>query len=162
MVLDCGEDKDDSHPEYGGTVCCHNFRLNQTEFIKSVLKNAESEHLADGVEWRVIISHIPFTFNCGGEFEIETDIYSEWAKLIEKSIKPDLMIQAHIHTISVNEKGSAFDSYGIQPCTVAVASRLDDGGFSGCGFTFDENKILIESVSDKGERRIEKSAKKDK
>ena len=34
IVLDCGEDKDDSHAEYGFTVSCHDFRKRQIEFIK--------------------------------------------------------------------------------------------------------------------------------
>ncbi|MBO5269618.1 MAG: serine/threonine protein phosphatase, partial [Clostridia bacterium] len=26
LVLDCGEDKNDDHAEYGHTMCCHAFR----------------------------------------------------------------------------------------------------------------------------------------
>ena len=25
ILLDCGEDKNDDRPEYGGTICCHAF-----------------------------------------------------------------------------------------------------------------------------------------
>ena len=32
MVLDSGEDKDDSYKEYGHLVCCHGFRERQIEF----------------------------------------------------------------------------------------------------------------------------------
>ena len=151
MVLDCGEDKLDSHAEYGNTVCCHQFRLKQTEFIKSIIENAKNEYLKSGVKYRLIISHIPFTHNFGGEFEIETELYCEWAKLIEESIKPHLMIQGHTHTLGIYEKGSEYDSYGVQPCTIVVASHLDDNYFAGCGFEFKGNKIGIKAVNDKGE-----------
>jgi hypothetical protein len=150
MVLDCGEDKPDSHPEYGHTVCCHQFRLRQTDFIREVIADAQNEYLADGVRHRIIISHIPFTHNMGGEFEIENEIYSEWAKLIEENINPNLMIYAHLHEISINKKGSDFDSYGIQPCTAVVASQLDKG-FAGCGFVFGADKVTVSAVSDRGE-----------
>ena len=154
-VLDCGEDKLDSHPEYGNTVCCHQFRLKQTEFIKSIIENAEDEYLADGVEYRIIISHIPFTNNFGEEYVIETELYSQWAKLIEDNIKPHIMIQGHVHEVGVYEKGSEFDSYGIQPCTVVTASRIGDGGFAGCGFVFGGGKIRITAIDCNGKTVME-------
>ena len=40
LVLDCAEDKNDDHPEYGNCNCCHAFRREQTKFIESVIKNA--------------------------------------------------------------------------------------------------------------------------
>lgn len=45
IVLDCGEDKDDSHPEYGHSVRCHPFRMRETEFIKKTTANAETDIL---------------------------------------------------------------------------------------------------------------------
>ena len=64
MVLDCGEDKVDEHPEYGGMVDCHEMRLNETRFIENVVANAEKEYLADGVETRLVITHLPFCAEC--------------------------------------------------------------------------------------------------
>lgn len=29
ILVDTGEDKEDSHAEYGGIICCHDFRLEQ-------------------------------------------------------------------------------------------------------------------------------------
>ena len=43
LVLDCGEDKLDSHEEYGNTVCFHNYRLKQTQFIKTIIKNSKND-----------------------------------------------------------------------------------------------------------------------
>ena len=60
IVLDCGEDKNDSNDEYGNTICCHDFRLRQTEFIKEIIRNAAEEYGATGVNKRILISHIPF------------------------------------------------------------------------------------------------------
>ena len=35
ILLDCGEDKDDDHPEYGYSVACHTFRERQSDFLKN-------------------------------------------------------------------------------------------------------------------------------
>ena len=43
LILDCGEDKADTSIEYGSTVCFHEFRLRETEFIHSVIENAEKD-----------------------------------------------------------------------------------------------------------------------
>ena len=40
ILMDCGEDKPDGGIEYGGTICCHVFRLRQTEYIKDVIARA--------------------------------------------------------------------------------------------------------------------------
>ena len=155
MVLDCGEDKADDHAEYGHTVCCHPFRMQQTEFIREVIENAEKEYRAESVRVRLIISHIPFTHNMGGEFEIERAIYDQWAELIGEHIQPHLMVQGHLHRLSVNLPGSAFDSYGIQPCPVVIASQLEGKAFAGAGFILCPGKIRVEGVTDGGVRVLE-------
>ena len=71
MVLDTGEDKDDGHIEYGGTVCCHAFRKRETRFIEKVIANADNEYNAEGVTHRLIIAHNPFTCVLKPPFNIE-------------------------------------------------------------------------------------------
>ena len=48
LVMDCGEDKADSHEEYGYTVCCEDFRRRETEYLKAVIQNAKVEYEAEG------------------------------------------------------------------------------------------------------------------
>ena len=151
LVLDCGEDKVDAHPEYGNTVCCHSFRLRETDFIRGVIDDADGEYLSDGIRYRVIISHIPFTRLRTGEFGIEKDIYSEWTGLIGGHIRPQVLIHGHTHRIGVYRPGGEFDSYGTQPCPAVTASHLDGRYFAGCGFTFTGDGILVTAVSSSGE-----------
>ena len=150
LVLDCGEDKEDSHPEYGHTVCCHAFRLRETDLIRGVIEHADTEYLAPGVKYRVIISHIPFTRLFEGEFGIEKDLYAEWTQLIGR-IGPHVMIHGHTHRIGVYFPGGDYDSYGVQPCPVVTASHLSREYFAGCGFTFGDDGILVTAVSSLGE-----------
>jgi len=138
MVLDCAEDKPDTSPEYGGTICCHGFRKEQTEFIKTVILHAEQEYLAPGVRHRLIISHHPFSYVCEPPFNIEQDIYKEWCHLLLKNIHPDLMLAGHLHQLIYSKPGSEYDHLG-QPCTLVVGSKPEKDCFTGCGIEFSED-----------------------
>ena len=41
IVLDCGEDKPDDHPEYGGSARFHAFRLAETDYLRDVIAHAD-------------------------------------------------------------------------------------------------------------------------
>lgn len=142
MVLDCGEDKTDDHAEYGHTICCHNFRREQTRFIEKVIKNAEHEYNADGVEYKLIISHVPFGYIVHPPFDIEQDIYREWCTLLKENVKPNLMICGHMHAHMIGKVGGEFDDLG-QPCTMIVASNPDlrNGTFNAAGITLGKQNV---------------------
>ncbi len=152
LVLDCGEDKDDTNVEYGGTVCCHAFRQRQTDFIKDVIDHAESEYLADGVQHRVVIVHNPFTKVLRKPFDIERNLYSYWATLLKNYIKPDIMICGHLHETFVSEIGSKHDDLG-QPCPVVVGAKPKDGYFEGAGFTFYPDHIEVQFTDSDGKSK---------
>ncbi len=150
LLLDCGEDKSDDHAEYGGTICFHNFRLRETEFIKDVISRAEEEYEAEGVKHKLVISHIPFTHIHPAPFDIEQELYAEWSRLMREYIKPELLIYGHHHILRICPVGCDFDHQG-QACTAIVGSKplwseekkaLD--GFAGCGMT----------LSDEGRTRV--------
>ena len=139
LLLDCGEDKRDDHPEYGGTICFHQFRLAETEYIKQVIKNAELEYNADGVTHKLVISHIPFTHINEAPFNIEQELYAEWTQLMHKHIKPNLLLYGHYHCTKIVRPGDKFDSQG-QPCNAVIGSKPifdkeNGNGFIGCAIT---------------------------
>lgn len=144
VLLDCGEDKPDDHAEYGYTVSCHQFRQRQTEFLKDIISRKGEEYEAEGVELKLVISHTPFTRKAEPPFDIEKDIYTQWATLLREEIKPDLMICGHIHDLAVWEKGAETDSYG-QPCKIVIGSDVNkkEGWFAGCGYIFGKDKTEI-------------------
>ncbi|MBR3835462.1 MAG: metallophosphoesterase [Clostridia bacterium] len=151
VVLDCGEDKPDDHPEYGFTVACHRFRTRQTEFLKQVICEKEKEYEADGVDTRLVICHNPFTRVIDPPFNIEQGVYSQWAELLREYIKPDLMICGHFHDTAVWEPGGEQDSLG-QPCNIVIGSDIDfdSGDFTGCGYIFGKEKTEIIFTDSKG------------
>ncbi len=128
IVLDAAEDKDDAHPAYGNMNCCHDFRLRETAFIRDVIRRADEEYLADGVEYRLVISHNPFAHTPPEPFNIENDVFCEWAELLRERVKPHLMLSGHVHDCYVTRRGEVRDDKGI-PCPVVVGSRVSEGEY---------------------------------
>lgn len=159
MLLDCGEDKDDENAEYGHTVACHQFRERQTEFIKQVIKNANSEYGDPNIKTKLIISHNPFTEVLRHPFDIEKEIFSEWANLLKEHIKPDLMICGHTHRIGINRVGSEKDHLG-QPCTVVVAAEPQPERYIGGGFIINDNNIEIQLTDSLGNTVLKETVEK--
>ena len=122
MVLDCGEDKTDSYEDYNGTICCHEFRREQTEFIKRVAADEKNEHGAEDVEYRIIVAHADFAYVQDYPFDIETDIYKEWVGLINKYIKPHFMLCGHEHFCAISEKGGKYNTLNLD-CPVVIGSK---------------------------------------
>lgn len=147
VILDCAEDKPDDHAEYGGTVCCHAFRETQTAFLQDII--ARKEYEAEGITTRLVLSHNPFTRVKHPPFDIETEIYAEWARLLREHVHPDLMLCGHVHTTEVHPVGGDFDHLG-QPCTVVTASKPDDGYFAGAGVVFADNGITVSFTDSDG------------
>jgi len=142
IVLDCGEDKLDSHPEYGYTVACHTFRKRQTDYIKAVIQNARNEYEQEDVKTKLVIAHCPFTQRFAPPFDIEEEIYREWTSLLKEHIKPDLMICGHTHKCGISHVESGNNQLR-QPCTVVIASEPQNDRFIGCGFIIDDNQIEV-------------------
>ena len=115
LVLDCGEDKPDDHPEYGNTVCCSFFRKKETKYIEEIVKN--EEYNAEGITKRMVVCHVPFTETYREPFNIEIDTYSYWCKLLRENIKPQIMFCAHNHETVVRYPGDRRDNKG-QACPV--------------------------------------------
>ncbi|MBO7148457.1 MAG: metallophosphoesterase [Clostridia bacterium] len=155
ILLDCGEDKPDTNEEYGGTVDCHRFRLSETEFLKKVIENADNEYEAEGVEYKLVISHVPFARKSVPPFDIEEEIFTEWCKLLSEKVKPHLMLSGHLHQCFVSYPGDEYDSFG-QPCPLIVGSKPfrrenKEMGFIGCAISLENGVAEVKFNSDSGE-----------
>lgn len=137
IVLDCGEDKADEHEAYGNTICCKAFRRRQTEYLNSVVAECRKEYEAEGVTNRLVICHVPFTEKFPKPFDIDEEIYAEWAALLRENVRPQLMLCGHMHKAYITHVGDANDCLG-QPCPVVVGSQMSkniDDPFVGCAIT---------------------------
>lgn len=157
IILDCGEDKPDHNDAYGHTICCHDFRLRETKYLEEIINDANNRYNADGIDYKLVISHIPFTAKHPEPFNIEEELYTYWARLLKENIKPDLMICGHKHTQRIDSVGSENDAFG-QPCAVVVASKVNLGEnkyFAGTGFIFENGSI--KAIFCDGEKIISES-----
>ncbi len=157
MVLDCGEDKRDTNEEYGNTICFHQFRQRQTQFIENVIRHAEDEYAADGVMHKLIICHIPFSRTFSYPFDIEHELYREWCRLLGEHVKPDLMLYGHCHTTEILPVGGPKDQLG-QPCPAVIGSRplmpnkdRPEEHFHGCAIELDGKRIRVIFNTDEGD-----------
>lgn len=147
LVLDYGEDKWDHNKEYGGTICFEEFRRRQIDFLHKIISDRSTEYEASGVEHKLLICHMPFFADmkrCGESFGIYPEIFAKWAELV-REIKPDIIMNGHMHETFVSYPGGNFDDRG-QPCPAIIGSRYagkDEAakGFIGTAYTFSEGKI---------------------
>ena len=152
ILVDCGEDKVDSHEEYGRTICCHQYRQDVSDYIREIIKS--EEYLDDSIKYRLVLSHVPFPYKQKAPFDIEPEIYTEWCNLLKDNIKPDLLLSGHLHIYAVSDFGSEFDTYG-QPCPVIIGSELlkQNGKmieYTGVGVTLNKDFAEVDFTSDKG------------
>ena len=161
MVLDCGEDKADEHPEYGNTVCCHTFRRQEAEFIRAV---ADGSH-AEGVLYRLVISHVPFTYDNmetdhDGEtpFNIEGPLFTQWARDLKELVQPHYMLCGHLHVCEISYPGGPMDHKG-QCCPVIIGSKLKtldekEEGYTGTAITLERDRAEIGFTDNLGNEDI--------
>lgn len=159
LVLDCGEDKVDAHPEYGGSVRFHRYRLDETEYMEKIIADAENEYGESGVEHRIVIVHNPFPFQEGEPFNIEEEIYRNWCSLLRDKMHIDLIIAAHVHDYYFIRPGEENDHLGT-PCPLAIASERRSDYYGGGGFIFGDDGIRVQYTTSKGDILLDETVKK--
>lgn len=151
IVLDCGEDKDDDHEEYGGTVCCAAFRRRETAFIRQVIARAAREYAAEGVRVRLVVCHNPFVHRDKPPFDIETDTFAEWIALLREHVKPQMMLSGHTHRIELHMPFDGWDTNGsLCPVLVGTAPKKD-GHLVADVIEFGRGSARITALNDIGE-----------
>lgn len=146
LVLDCGEDKDDGHREYAGTVAFHKYRQKETEFIEKLIQCGEGNS-AD-IRYRIVISHIPFMHTDFDpekgvhEFDIEIETYSRWVDLINSGIHPNFGLFGHIHRTGVVRGIQRFNEKGFS-APLVFGGRPVEHSVEGCGITLLSDRAEI-------------------
>lgn len=148
LVLDCGEDKPDSAPEYSGYAHFDDYRAQELEWLKAAVKDPSFT----GAPFRVVLMHVP-AFYVDGRKE-KTWHSQRW---ITENFLPvlndagvDLMLSGHLHKYVFSEPGASGNRFPI--IVNSNTDRLD--------FRADADAISIEIRNAKGEalhtHRIEK------
>ncbi len=169
LILDCGEDKEDSHIEYSGTAAYHIFRKEETKFIDGVIENSDSEYNKDGVNQKIVVAHIPFCYDdkseCKGEnpFNIEKELYTEWCGKIRKNIKPELSVFGHLHVTKVFNSNGEIDNKGLGGNIVLGGKPVKVNGKGqnviGTAFSVENDEITVR-FTDKNQNILEETVLK--
>jgi len=117
IVLDSGEDKEDSHQYYNGLVDFQNFRRQQAEWLKADLAGAACR----GANFRIVISHIPPRGGKG--FAIE-DVSRNFESLINQA-GIDLWLSGHTHRFQRVDPDPAQNAYQLIIGSTDTITRVD-------------------------------------
>lgn len=98
IALDCGEDKTDDHPEYGGTVNFSAYRRRETEYLKNVLKSGEWKKY----KRRIAVSHIQPNIAANA---YDKEVFDKWMAILNE-MDIDIMLCGHDHKVDIIPEGS--------------------------------------------------------
>ncbi len=106
IVLDSGEDKEDSHWAYSGLNDFDSYRNEQTEWLKKEIQKEDFKK----APFRVVLSHIPLFGS--GDAHGTLDCRKKWAALLNEG-KINLHISGHTHQPAVLEPVADEHNYPI-------------------------------------------------
>ena len=153
VMLDCGEDKPDTHPVYAGFVAFDDYRLEQVEWLKEVLKSKEFRKAKN----RIVMLHIPPAVEAmkqqdkeGVEEMMSWHGNVHWGEILLPLLNKadiDLMISAHEHRYKLfsPQKGVIEFPLLINDNNSAMFVRATDQGVS-VKITNREGKELLNST----------------
>nr|WP_209319494.1 endonuclease/exonuclease/phosphatase family protein [Bacteroides faecium] len=136
VMLDCGEDKLDSHWVYYGLNDFTQLRNEQVDFLKKELSAKEFKK----AEKRVLIHHIPLYGNDG--VNLCADL---WTNLLEKALF-NVSLNAHTHKYAFHPKGELGNNY---PVVIGGGYKMDSATVMILEKKKDELKVKVLNV--KGE-----------
>lgn len=105
VMLDCGEDKEDTHWVYYGLNDFTGLRKDQAAFLQKELKSREFKK----AEKRVLIHHIPIYGLREGAYN---PCFDEWGDILQKA-PFDICLNAHQHRFNYHPKGKFGNNYPV-------------------------------------------------
>lgn len=136
VMLDCGEDKLDTHWVYYGLNDFTQLRNEQVDFLKKELASKDFKK----AKKRVLIHHIPLYGNDGKNLCADL-----WTKLLEKA-PFNVSLNAHTHKYAYHPKGELGNNY---PVIIGGGYRMDGATVMILEKKKDEMKIKV--LNAKGE-----------
>ena len=116
VMLDCGEDKPDTHWVYYGLNDFSELRKAQAGFLKEELASGAFKKASK----RVLIHHIP-VYGKGEAYDSYNPCRDEWGAILEKAPFA-VSINAHTHRFAYHPKGTVGNNY---PVVVGGGYRMD-------------------------------------
>lgn len=105
VMLDCGEDKDDSHPVYYGLNNFSGLRKDQTDFLKEEINSSQFKMAAK----RVLIHHIPVYGLNGNSYN---SCLIEWGEVL-KEASFNVSLHGHTHTYAYHPENTIGNNFPV-------------------------------------------------
>lgn len=102
IVLDVGEDHEDTHWEFSDMARFDTYRAQQLAFLDEVIANADSEYNAEGIDYRIGLCHIPLTFVKEGD-PLQDQKFAWVERLNQMNLT--LMMNGHRHELMFADAG---------------------------------------------------------
>lgn len=105
VVLDSGEDKEDSHPVYAGLVDFDQYRTEQAAWLQNEVNGDEFKNAA----YKIVLFHIP---PFSGRGHGGKDLTEKWGPILNKA-NIDIVISGHTHRFSRIETREELNKFPI-------------------------------------------------
>lgn len=139
VVLDSGEDKDDSHIEYGGMTDYNTYRAEMIEWLKDV--EAENEKvIALSHSWKIS--------------DVEKELSEEGWKELQR-LGARLMMSGHEHKLRLVGADNEAEKALVGDTTAFIDGGHLNPRYVASVMTINEDDILLESFNDLGEKVFE-------
>ncbi|MFB6455242.1 metallophosphoesterase [Chitinophaga sp. Hz27] len=140
IVLDTGEDKEDTHPVYGGIVDFDRYREQQAAWLEKQLQSPAYKK----AKYKVVIMHIPHYH--GGEWHGTVHCREQFGELFNKH-KIDILICGHTHTYGVHPPEPGKHNYPL-----IIGGGPKDGKRTLIQVKADQKQLLLTMLDDSGNK----------
>lgn len=148
-MLDTGEDKPDSHHDYSELAAFEDYRKEQAEWLKKVVKSKAFK----SAKHRIVMAHIPPLKDDGTSTRVSVHgpdmVYKLYLPILNKE-KIDLMISGHTHRYELIETNKGINNFPI----------LINDNNSISFYKVSSDGVYVRTVNDKGEITMERTFKR--
>ena len=139
VMLDCGEDKADTHPVYAGFTDYSGYRLEQKKWLEDLLTSKEYKQ----AKYHIVICHFPLAMS---DKEKKKNVFWGWQEMCDMFLPVlnkadvDLLVSGHTHRFFYHKPGSVGNKFPMIEQGAGTAARLD----------LVDGEILLRVIDDKG------------
>ncbi|PTT01553.1 metallophosphoesterase [Pedobacter sp. HMWF019] len=138
VILDTGEDKEDTHPVYAGIVDFDRYREEQAVWLEHEVNRKEFKN----APFRIVMMHIPPRYSGDAHGAVHcTQLFEP----IMNRAKVDLVLSGHTHQYKVHAPASKLNNY---PIIIGGGPR--DGFRTLTKITASKKQVLVSMLDDSG------------
>ncbi|MES2417788.1 MAG: metallophosphoesterase [Bacteroidota bacterium] len=138
VILDTGEDKEDTHPVYAGIVDFDAYRVQQAELLKAEIASKAFKK----APFRVVFMHIPPRFS--GDWHGPLHCTKVFEPLLNQG-KVDLVLSGHTHKYMIHQPNKAGNSYPL-----IIGGGPKEGSRTLTKITANQNELKVLMLDDSG------------